>query len=136
MNANVLNLYVNKVEKEQVLVDSNGIKGDKHYAKNLERSILLLSTCSYDLASSNHIALEFGELSENILIDNDINHLETGSQVKIGHTLLEVTQHCTLCKSLTKINNKLPKLLKTDRGIFVKVIKEGTISKNDKVEFL
>jgi len=37
---------------------------------------------------------------------------------------------------LTKIDNKLPKLLKKDRGVFAKVLQIGTISQNDKVEFL
>jgi len=66
--------------------------------------------------------LEYGQLSENILIDHDIYHLDAGSKLKIGDTILEISQHCTLCKSLTKINNKLPKLLKTDSGVFITLI--------------
>ena len=136
MKGNVLNLFINKIEKKQILVDKDGIHEDKHYGKDIERSILITSTCSYDLASSNNIPLEYGQLSENIHIDQNIYHLDTGSKLKIGNSILQITQHCTLCKSLTKINNKLPKLLKTDRGVFVKVIQEGTITQEDIVEFL
>ncbi len=136
MIGNVLNLFINKVEKNQICIDEQGILDDKHYAKEVDRSILIISTRSYDIASKNNISLEYGQLSENIHIDCNIYNLEAGSKLKIGETILQISQHCTLCKSLTKIDNKLPKLLKTDRGVFAKVLQSGTISQNDKVEFL
>jgi len=136
MIGNVLNLFINKVEKKQICVDEQGILDDKHYAKEIDRSILIISTRSYHIASKNNISLDYGELSENIHIDCNIYNLKAGSKLKIGETILQISQHCTLCKSLTKIDNKLPKLLKTDRGVFAKVLQSGTLSQNDKVEFL
>lgn len=136
MIGNVLNLFINKVEISELVVDAKGILGDKHYAQDVERSILITSTCSYDIASKSNISLDYGKLSENIHIDCNIYNLEAGSKLKIGNTILQISQHCSLCKSLTKIDNKLPKLLKKDRGVFAKVLQIGTISQNDKVEFL
>jgi MOSC domain-containing protein YiiM len=37
---------------------------------------------------------------------------------------------------LAKEDNKLPKILKDDRGIFAKVIKNGTISKDNIIYLL
>jgi len=118
-------------------IDSKGIPKDKFYAKDPHRAILLTSTDSYTLSQKNGITLNYGSLGENILIDINPYHLKHGDRIKIGETLLEITQHCTLCKGLSSINSKLPKLLKNDRGIFATVISDyATIKLNDTVEFL
>ena len=129
----VLELFISKKSTKKILIDLNGIINDKFYAININRSVLISSIYSYQLANKKDINLSFGELGENILIDYNPYQLQTGTQLKIGETLLEISQPCTLCKSLTKIDNKLPKLLKDDRGIFAKVIKGGSIYLNDKI---
>jgi MOSC domain-containing protein YiiM len=73
-------------------------------------------------------------LGENILIDYNPYDLPVGTKLEIGEVVLEISQHCTLCKSLTKVDNALPKLLKNDRGIFAKVVKSGNISLKDKIK--
>ena len=120
----------------ELLFDIKGIIEDKHYDKNIERSVLLASLDSYKLVESNGIYISHGTLGENILLDYNPYELKTGSKLKIGNVVLEISQHCTLCKSLTKVDTKLPKLLKNDRGIFAKVVASGKISKDDKVFLL
>ncbi len=64
-------------------------------------------------------------------------NLPQNSRIKVGdEVVLEISQHCTLCKSLTNIDNRLPKLLKDDRGIFARVIKNGEIKSGDRVYIL
>jgi len=116
--------------------DIKGIIEDKHYDKNIERSVLIASLDSYKLAESNGIDISHGALGENLLLDYNPYELETGSKLKIGNVVLEISQHCTLCKSLTKVDTKLPKLLKNDRGIFAKVIEPGNIQDGDAVYLL
>ena len=111
-----------KISKESVTVDENGIIEDKYYAKNNQRAILITSYSSYLMAKEKDINIEEGALGENILIDINPYHLVCGQTLKIGETIFEITQNCTLCKGLTSIDSKLPKLLKNDRGIFAKVI--------------
>jgi MOSC domain-containing protein YiiM len=138
----VLELFITKddanktrVSKQTVTVDNNGIQEDKFYAKNEERAILITSEQSYKMALDNDIIIDTGLLGENILIDINPYHLLGGQRLKIGDSILEITQNCTLCKGLTNVNSKLPKLLKNDRGIFAKVISgEGKISVGDPVE--
>ena len=111
----------------ELLLDKKGIKKDKHYNKNIERSVLLVSLDSYALAKNHGIDIPHGALGENLLMDYNPYHLQAGSRLKIDNTTLEISQQCTLCKSFAKIDAKLPKLLKDNRGIFAKVIESGSI---------
>jgi len=122
-----------RVPKSTLQLDKEGIFEDKFYAKDSQRSILITTVESYQLAKEQNIPLEYGSLGENIVIDYNPYMLPIGKEFQIGAVSLEITQKCTLCKSLTKVDNKLPKLLKDDRGVFAKVIKVGSIYKGDRV---
>lgn len=142
MIGKVIKLFITKSDKtrdsvKSVLVNELGIKDDKFYDKDPMRSILITATNSYQLSSENSIELSYGSLGENILIDISPYHLLSGQKLIIGNTTLEITQNCTLCKGLSEVNPKLPKLLAKDRGIFAKVV-EGNYQINigDKVEIL
>ena len=115
-----------RVSLSEVELDADGILGDKFYAKDPQRSVLITSLDSYDLAKKNGIDITNGILGENILVDVNPYSLQAGDRLHIGNATLEITQNCTLCKGLTTINSKLPKLLKNDRGIFAKVISQKT----------
>jgi len=139
----VLKLYITKndvnktrLSKESIIVDEKGVQGDKFYGKDLQRSILITTQESYDLALLNNIDIDNGVLGENILIDINPYSLLPGQRLIIGDALLEITQNCTLCKGLTSIDSKLPKLLKDDRGIFAKALNEVTISLDSEVKIL
>ena len=116
--------------------DTKGIVNDKHYDTKVERSVLIASMESYALAKTHGIEAAYGVLGENLLIDYNPYHLEAGTKLKIGEVTLEISQHCTLCKSLTKVDSRLPKLLKNDRGIFAKVIESGSIKQGDNIYIL
>jgi len=122
--------------REEILLDEGGVCFDKFHNKNIKRSVLLASEDSYALVRENDIDISSGKLGENILIDYNPYSLGINSKLRIGEVILEISQECTLCKSLSKINEKLPKLLEKDRGIFSKVIVGGRIKKGDKVYLL
>ncbi len=139
---NVVRLFISKKDKQErfertiIELDEDGIIDDKFYAKDINRSILLTSVESYNLALKHHIEMPFGALGENILIDYNPYSLLIGSQIEIGEVVVEVTQNCTICNHLSSIDKTLPTLLKDDRGIFVKVIEAGFIEKGDKLYLL
>jgi MOSC domain-containing protein YiiM len=129
LQGKVLQLFITKDNKEKTKImathidaDENGIINDKFYNKNNQRAILITSVQSYNMAQSEGINLSNGLLGENILLDITPYHLHAGDRFRIGDATLEITQNCTLCKGLSSINSKLPKLLKEDRGIFAKII--------------
>ncbi|WP_457745096.1 MOSC domain-containing protein [Sulfurimonas sp.] len=140
----VIKLYITKndevktrVSIDSISLDSQGIIDDKFYAKDNQRAVLITSQDSYKLAKKNNITINAGVLGENILIDINPYMLVGGERIQIGNAILEITQNCTLCKGLTTINSKLPKLLKNDRGIFATLIGQtSTIKVGDKVKIL
>ena len=125
-----------RVEKTSFNLDPKGIVEDKYYDKNIQRSVLITSKTSYDLAQKHNISLPFGSLGENILMDYNPYHLTAGDQLRIGNVILQISQNCTMCDHLSKIDENLPTLLKNDRGIFAKVIEGGMIKKGDNITLL
>ena len=138
----VLELFIsikgesNRFCRDELVVDEQGVKEDKFYAKSSDRGILITSIDSYNLAKENGILAPHSSLGENILLDVSPYHLVPGDRLEVGAILLEITQNCTICNSLSKVDTALPKLLENDRGIFAKVIKSGVIKQGDKVNFL
>lgn len=126
----------NRIVRDSIFVDTNGIIDDKFYNTEKERSVLISSLHAYDLMKEKDIIAQYGQLGENVLVNFNPYDLQEGTQLLIGDSILEITIECTICNLLTKINNKVPKLLKKDRGVFAKVIKEGTITINDKVTLI
>jgi MOSC domain-containing protein YiiM len=125
-----------RVNTNKLALDTKGVVEDKYYNKDIQRSVLITSLDSYKLAAENGIDALYSALGENILIDYNPYHLKPGARLKIGDLVLEISQNCTLCKSLAKVDAKLPKLLKNDRGIFAKVIGGGVIRKGDNIYLL
>ena len=127
---------IERIPKLDIMLDEKGVRGDKFYNKDSNRSVLLTSRESYTLAKKHQISMEYGTLGENILIDYNPYKLDMGSQLKIGTVIIEITQNCTICNHLSVVDKSLPKLLKDDRGIFVKVVNEGSIKRGDRVYLL
>jgi MOSC domain-containing protein YiiM len=139
----ILSLYITPeassktIEKTSISVDPNGIVEDKHYNKDIERSVLITSIESYDLVQKEGIVLSHGVLGENLLIDYNPYTLPAGSRLQVGeNAIFEITQNCTLCKHLAVHDKRIPKLLRNDRGIFAKVVKNGTIQNDDPIYLL
>lgn len=136
---NVIALYISRPDTEgrtpvsTIKVDTKGVCSDKFYDKNIQRSVLLTSTDSYLLAQKEGIAMDYGLLGENILMDYNPYLLNTGTRLHIGTAVLEISQPCTLCDHLSAIDPILPQLLCNDRGIFAKVIEAGEIKKGDEI---
>lgn len=126
-----------RFETNSIDIDEQGIVGDKYYGKNPNRTILITSEeASYAKAAEEGISMPFGSLGENIVIDINPYYLKVGQQIRLGETLLAITQNCTLCSSLGKVDERLPELLKNDRGVFAKTLQGGKIRKDDKVILL
>jgi MOSC domain-containing protein YiiM len=131
-----LAVYISGKSCDSIELDHIGVVGDGHYGKDPQRSVMLTSVIAYDMAGRKGIDLPDGTLEENILIDIDPYDLPIGSRIGIGEAVLEISRYGTICKHLTYIDNRLPKLLKEKRGIFAKVSKPGIVSVGDTVKIL
>ena len=138
---NVLKLFISKrdfekrVKKESIKIDNNGVLEDKFYNKDIDRSLLIVSTDTYKMIYDNDIRLEYGDLGENILTDFNPYSLKIGTKIKVGETILEISKVPPVCRHLVKFDKRLPKLIINDRGIFAKVIKGGEVRLNDKFHY-
>ena len=135
----IITLFISKQgmpsrkETNMLTLDEKGIIEDKYYNKSIQRSVLITSRESYILAKKTNIDMSYGSLGENLLIDYNPYHLSMGQKLQVGTVILEISQNCTLCDHLSKINNQLPTLLKNDRGIFARVLQGGNIKEGDKI---
>lgn len=125
-----------RVEKASLELDEFGVKGDKFYNKDIARSVLITSMHSYNLIKGCDIVMPFGYLGENILIDVNPYNLAMGTQIRIGSTILELSNSCTICNHLSAIDTRIPTLLKNDRGVFAKVVQEGCVKIGDTATIL
>ena len=138
-NFKVIRLFYAKPDnkpriKANVLeIDDLGVIGDKYYNKDKNRAILLTSIKSYNIVKENNIEIKFGDLGENIIVDFNISDLTVGNKFKIGNILFEVSMICPRCEHLVSIDKRVPKLLKNDRGIFIKALNKGQIKINDEI---
>jgi MOSC domain-containing protein YiiM len=117
------------VEELNLIVDY-GIENDKFAGKKLDQTVMIVGIQSYEIANQNDIELEFGTLGENILLDFDPHIFEVGKQLFIEDSIIEITQVCTVCNHLSVFDKNLPLLLKSHRGLYCKIIKNGIIKEN------
>ena len=122
-----------KVENLNLIKDF-GIENDKFAGKKLEQTVMIVGLKSYEIAQENGIDLELGSLGENILLDFDPHDFEVGTNLKIGDSVIEITQICTVCNHLAVFGESLPMLLKNHRGLYCKIIEGGNIEKEMIVE--
>jgi len=104
-----------------------GIEGDKFAGDKLDQTVMIIGKKSYDMARDIGIELKGGSYGENVLLDIDPHELDIGDKLQIGDAIIKLTQRCSICDHLAVFGSKLPKLIKKHRGIYCKIIKNGTI---------
>lgn len=114
-----------------------GIEGDAH-GGNWHRQISLLGKESIDYMVSKGLTdPEFGMFAENITTEGiEVYSLPVGTKLKMGETLVEVTQIGKQCHHGCEIFQKIGDCIMPRQGIFVKVLEEGTIQPGDCVEVI
>ena len=113
----------------------HGIVGDAH-AGDWHRQISLLAEESVDTMRAA-CPIPLGEFAENINTRGiDLKHLPVGTRLRIGETEVEVTQIGKECHSDCAIKKAVGKCVMPTEGIFVIVVKEGTVRAGDEIEIL
>lgn len=126
-----------KHEVDEIRLKINhGIVGDAH-AGNWHRQISLLAEESIDTMRGDGVELPNGIFAENInTVGIDLKKLPIGTRLKVGETVIEVTQIGKECHNDCEIKKKVGKCVMPTEGIFAIVIKEGTVRKGDIIEIL
>ncbi|HHT17189.1 MAG TPA: MOSC domain-containing protein [Papillibacter sp.] len=113
-----------------------GIVNDAH-AGDWHRQISLLGEESVDKLRAHFPNLPAGAFAENILTRGlTLYTLPIGTRLRVGETVLEVTQIGKECHEACAIKKKTGDCVMPREGIFAIVIEEGTIRPGDEVEVL
>ena len=111
----------------------HGIVGDAH-AGNWHRQVSLLAQESVDKMRALGFALSAGDFAENILTEGiELKTLPVGTLLRVGETVLEVTQIGKECHNDCEIRRTTGKCVMPTEGIFAIVREEGTIRAGDAV---
>lgn len=121
----------------EVLVRENhGIVGDAH-AGDWHRQISLLALESIKKMQDKGLDVTTGDFAENITTEGiDLPSLPIGTKLIIGETLNEVTQIGKECHTRCAIYQQAGDCVMPREGIFVKVLRGGIISVNDRIEIV
>ena len=114
----------------------HGIAGDAH-AGNWHRQISLLANESVDKMRERGLTLLPGDFAENILTEGvTLRTLPIGTRLRVGETLLEITQIGKECHNDCEIKKKVGVCVMPAEGVFAVVKQEGAIRPGDAIEIL
>jgi MOSC domain-containing protein YiiM len=114
----------------------HGIVGDAH-AGEWHRQVSLLAIESIRKMQKMGLDVDSGDFAENITTEGiNLVALPVGSQMRIGETLLEVTQIGKECHTRCAIYHQAGDCVMPKEGIFAKVITGGVVVSKDAIEGL
>lgn len=112
---------------------NHGIEGDAH-AGDWHRQISLLGEESVDKVRNILPDIKPGAFAENILTKGlTLYELPIGTRLRVGETLLEVTQIGKECHQGCEIRKKTGDCVMPREGIFAIVLEEGKIQPGDEI---
>ena len=116
------------------LKKDHGIVGDAH-AGNWHRQVSLLSLTSVQYMKDRGAPVDRGSFGENIIVDGfEVDTLPVGTSLQLGSdVVLEVTQIGKECHDMCAIGKAVGECIMPKKGIFCKVIKEGTVKPGDAI---
>jgi len=118
------------------LRQEHGIVGDAH-AGDWHRQISLLASESIAKMKAMGLDVDSGDFAENLTTEGiDLVNLPIGSRLKIGETLLEITQIGKECHNRCAIYEQAGDCVMPKEGIFARVIEGGQIKPEDKITCL
>ena len=106
-----------------------GIDSDVHALAGSPRQVLLVGRGTLD-----DLALQPGDLQENLLVEGEIEAFRSGSVLQIGKdVLIRLMFSCEPCQNLEKIRPGLAKTIEGRRGMLGMVVRGGRIDRGDEV---
>jgi MOSC domain-containing protein YiiM len=119
------------------LRENYGVEGDAHADSTWHRQVSLLANESIDKMQGKGMVLKPGDFAENITTEGiDLCAIPVGAKIEIGETLLEMTQLGKQCHTGCAIRELVGDCIFPREGIFVKVLRGGTIKAGDSITLL
>jgi MOSC domain-containing protein YiiM len=120
------------VEKVE-LRPNHGLVGDAH-AGDWHRQVSLLAHESIEKMQKMGLDVDSGDFAENLTTNGIVLYtLPVGTHLKVGDTLLEVTQIGKECHTRCNIYHQAGDCVMPKEGIFVRVLNGGPVQAGDSV---
>ncbi len=124
------------VERAELVVD-HGLVGDSHAGRDPRRQVSLFAREVLNQLLAEGFRVSPEEISANLLTENfQLDALEPGTRLRIGETIIEIVEHRRPCRSITRIDNRLPKRLYHQCGQLARIIKGGAVCTGDEIEMI
>jgi MOSC domain-containing protein YiiM len=119
-----------------VLKENYGIENDAHASEKWHRQVSLLAIESVKKMQEMGLKVGPGDFAENITTEGiNLPNLPVGTKMTIGHGIeVEVSQIGKVCHTRCAIYHQAGDCVMPKEGIFVKVLKGGTIKKGDEIK--
>jgi MOSC domain-containing protein YiiM len=119
------------------LIAGHGLRGDSHAGRDADRQVSLFAVETLREIQNEGFEVSAGSLSANLFIENiDLNSLNPGMRLRIGEAIVEIAEARKPCRSITKIDNRLPKRLFGQCGLVGRIVKSGVARVGDDVEIM
>lgn len=114
----------------------HGLVGDAH-AGEWHRQVSLLASESIRKMQDMGLDVDSGDFAENLTTKGiELFTLPVGTRLKVGETLLEVTQIGKECHTRCNIYHQAGDCVMPKEGIFARVIEGGSVQAGDAVAIL
>lgn len=121
--------------REGLLLEEPGIEGDAH-AGFMHRQVSLIAVEDIRTMMEKLPDLVPGSFAENLTTEGfDLSALKIGDRLKVGETILEVSQIGKECHTKCEVFRKTGDCIMPKKGIFTRVIKGGKVKTGDTVRF-
>lgn len=116
-----------------VLVENSGFEGDAH-AGDWHRQVSLLAEESIAKMQAKGLDVDAGDFAENITTTGiDLVSLPVGTRLRVGATLLEVSQIGKECHTKCAIYYQAGDCVMPKEGIFATVVEGGPVNVGDEI---
>ena|SRR5262245_2028621 len=119
------------------LVVDHGLKGDSHAGRDPRRQLSLFAVERLRDLQSEGFNVSAGQLSANLITENiELDSLTPLTRLRIGETEIEIVERRAPCRSITRIDNRLPKRLYGKCGQLARIVKGGVVHTGDEITIL
>ena len=119
------------------LLVGHGLRGDSHAGLEPHRQISLFAAEIVRELAAAGFSVSAGELSANLFTaDIQLDSLAVGARLRVGEAVIELSEARKPCRSITRIDHRLPKLLLGKCGWFGRIVTGGTVRAGDEIALL
>ncbi len=119
------------------LIAGHGLRGDSHAGRDPDRQVSLFAAETLREIQNEGFEVSAGSLSANLITETiALDSLKPGVRLRIGEAIIEIAEARRPCRSITKIDNRLPKRLFGQCGQVGRIVKSGVVRVGDKIEIM